>query len=502
MTTVNAMLTRTRPTTRLSVAKPPASFWYRFCALTLDLALVLGAAFSLAQLLNAVFSIGNEAVAWVTLALGGVFAILNLIFLPVFNKGQSPGKQLVGIKIVAEEDEDLTVPAMAKRQLLGYPLSSFLLLGFISSALDSEGQGWHDKIAKTRVIADPRQTSANLYPAIVSSALIHLLVGAAVLALIIILPFLFDALKIKFPDITAQEVPPPPSMEFTLTEPTKSAAKPAKQTRRASANSVAGGKRNPNRPVETGTKGAPAPRPTPTPRRAVSTPRPPEPTPVEPPTPRPAPPPRPIPKAPDAVLPKQEEPPPTPKPSPELAPLSREPEPEPAPPAPPAPKRRATRSSNVGSSSPLASAPASALGGPLSARSSGSGGNGGVGESGRFNPDRDGAGTGVDAGEDVDFGPYMSELQRKVKRRWIAPEAGNSRRTVLLFSVSKDGQISNLKVGRSSGSASSDEAAKQAVLNAAPFKRLPAAYKNDRIDIQFTFDVNVFGDVDVGGRGF
>jgi TonB family protein len=130
--------------------------------------------------------------------------------------------------------------------------------------------------------------------------------------------------------------------------------------------------------------------------------------------------------------------------------------------------------------------------GGLSSRSTGSG-PGGVGNSDLFNPDRDGPGEGIDAAQDVDFGPYMAELQRRVKRNWIPPEQGNSRRSVLRFSISRNGEISNLRVGKSSGNADSDAAAMDAVRRAAPFRSLPAGYKGRTIDIQFTFDINVFG---------
>jgi periplasmic protein TonB len=87
----------------------------------------------------------------------------------------------------------------------------------------------------------------------------------------------------------------------------------------------------------------------------------------------------------------------------------------------------------------------------------------------------------------------MAELQRRVKRNWIPPEQGNSRRSVLRFSISRNGEVSNLRIGKSSGNPDSDAAAMDAVRRAAPFRALPTAYKQRNIDIQFTFDINVFG---------
>ncbi|BAC91347.1 TonB family protein [Gloeobacter violaceus] len=515
------LLTRTRSTARLQVLKPLASLWYRFCALILDQALLLLVAFTLAQVFGALLSLFGAGPDGAALALGtlGLYAILalgNYLIWPLSHKGQTVGQRLVGIRMVSADDSDLNLGTLLKRHLISYLIlggalfvgyvfdsvlfgllaSGFLLvLAFIFASLDGEKQGLPDKFANTRMIADPRRTSANLYPAIVSSLFIHLLVAVAAAVLAIIIPLLFEALNIKFPELTPPE-PPAPSMEFTLTDPTDK-VKPPPNAPKSNANSVAK-KRNRQLPTDAGVKGAPQarptpqprPRPTPPPPRAEQpTPRPEQPKPTPAPKPKAAPPP-----SPEAVLPKIEEPPK--ETSPELAPLPQETTPEPAPPAP-APKRRASRSSATSGSS---LAPASALGGPLSA-SRGSGGNGGLGESGTLNPGRDGDGSGIDAAQDVDFGPYMAALQRKVKRNWIAPEAGNSRRTVLLFTISRNGQIMNLRVGRSSGSRSSDESAMEAVQRAAPFGPLPAAYKGDRIEIQFTFDINVFGG-DIGGRGF
>ncbi len=115
-----------------------------------------------------------------------------------------------------------------------------------------------------------------------------------------------------------------------------------------------------------------------------------------------------------------------------------------------------------------------------------------------FNPDQDGP-AGIDAAQDVDFGPYMAELQRRVKRNWIPPDAGNSQRSVLRFSISRAGEVCNLRVGKTSGKPDSDAAAMDAVRRAAPFRTLPAGYKGRNIDIQFTFDINING-INVDGE--
>lgn len=106
---------------------------------------------------------------------------------------------------------------------------------------------------------------------------------------------------------------------------------------------------------------------------------------------------------------------------------------------------------------------------------------------------------GVDALKEPDFGPYMRELQRRIKRRWNPPRGDKSKRVVLLFKVSRDGRLLSLNVHTTSGNPDSDRAAVEAVKAAAPFRPLPPEYRGDDIDIQFTFDYNVFG---IGGQQF
>lgn len=119
-------------------------------------------------------------------------------------------------------------------------------------------------------------------------------------------------------------------------------------------------------------------------------------------------------------------------------------------------------------------------------------GSGGYGSGGN-NPGGGGGRPGIDAIREPDFGPYMRELQRKIKLNWHPPKGNESRKVVLLFKIAKNGQLLSCRVYRSSGLPSADQAALNAVKLTAPFRPLPADYKGSNIDIQFTFDYNVFG---------
>ena len=87
----------------------------------------------------------------------------------------------------------------------------------------------------------------------------------------------------------------------------------------------------------------------------------------------------------------------------------------------------------------------------------------------------------------------MTELQRRIKMNWDPPKGNESKRVVLLFSIARDGRLLNVKVHRSSGLATADKAAIDAVKLTAPFRPLPPDFRGDSVDIQFTFDYNVFG---------
>lgn len=120
----------------------------------------------------------------------------------------------------------------------------------------------------------------------------------------------------------------------------------------------------------------------------------------------------------------------------------------------------------------------------------GGGGTGGYGNPGPGNPN---GRPGIDAVREPDFGPYMRELQRRIKMNWDPPKGNESKRVVLLFKIAKDGRLLSCSVFKSSGLPGADKAAINAVQATAPFRPLPAEFKGSSIDIQFTFDYNVFG---------
>ena len=121
-------------------------------------------------------------------------------------------------------------------------------------------------------------------------------------------------------------------------------------------------------------------------------------------------------------------------------------------------------------------------------RGTSAGGTGNIG-----NPGGGGGAPGIDALREPDFGPYMRELQRRIKLNWDPPKGNESKTVVLLFKIAKDGRLLSCRVNKSSGLPTADQAALKAVELTAPFRPLPADFKGQSIDIQFTFDYRVFG---------
>ncbi len=132
-------------------------------------------------------------------------------------------------------------------------------------------------------------------------------------------------------------------------------------------------------------------------------------------------------------------------------------------------------------------------GGSTSGTRLASGGAGGGGTGNIGNPGGGGGRPGIDAIREPDFGPYMRDLQRRIKMNWDPPKGNESKRVVLLFKIAKDGRLLSCSVFKSSGLPNADKAALNAVQLTAPFRPLPPDFKGQSIDIQFTFDYNVFG---------
>jgi uncharacterized RDD family membrane protein YckC len=65
--------------------------------------------------------------------------------------GQTPGKWLMGVRVVRTDGERLRL-GNALRRVLAYALSGILFLGYVWILFDNRRQGFHDKLAGTIVV--------------------------------------------------------------------------------------------------------------------------------------------------------------------------------------------------------------------------------------------------------------------------------------------------------------------------------------------------------------
>lgn len=87
------------------------------------------------------------------LSIAGIWALTN---------GRSPGKWLMGIRIVRADGKRLSM-GTALLRYVAYALSGFFFsLGYLWMLWDANRQTWHDKVAKTYVVLDPVRNPGTL----------------------------------------------------------------------------------------------------------------------------------------------------------------------------------------------------------------------------------------------------------------------------------------------------------------------------------------------------
>ena len=90
------------------------------------------------------------------------------------------------------------------------------------------------------------------------------------------------------------------------------------------------------------------------------------------------------------------------------------------------------------------------------------------------------------------FNTYMLDMQKRIKLNWKPSKENVSKNVTLLYSINKDGSLKRYSVLKSSGNTKMDESAVEALKKSFPFKPLPKDFKGEYIDVQFTFDYNVW----------
>ncbi len=144
------------------LSRPRAGFWIRFIAYIIDsilLAIAGGILVFVTGLGIGIGAIISGGTAEETEIVAGIFGFiinitLSLIYYVVFvgAKGQTPGKMVLGLKIIQISGEEMTY-GRAFLRWIGYWVSFLIMgIGFLMIAFSREKQGLHDKIAGTYVV--------------------------------------------------------------------------------------------------------------------------------------------------------------------------------------------------------------------------------------------------------------------------------------------------------------------------------------------------------------
>jgi uncharacterized RDD family membrane protein YckC len=95
----------------------------------------------------------------------GTFVAALYFFIFTWLRGQTPGKRLLGVKVIDAWGERPSV-ARAALRTAGYAASAILCsIGFLWIGFDREKRGLHDWLAGTYVVAAPRAARADSAPA-------------------------------------------------------------------------------------------------------------------------------------------------------------------------------------------------------------------------------------------------------------------------------------------------------------------------------------------------
>ena len=340
--------------------------------------------------------------------------------------------------------------------LLILTIVSFVMYSMVDAYLDAEkaSQKFDYKIISTD------STNFRFSESTAGSYILH-----SIIFILLFLTSLFFVIPTKNKEQITE-------IEFILPQVESKKPPPPETTRRSSVQSIDQGKHIPHKPVTPVTPSRPASPPLAVPKvvqMMVATPPKPIAQPLE-----PKPVPRPVPKVIDRPALTQAQP--APIQNTQTSPTQDLPKP-----AAPAPEALSTESSSPGAVNAVIP------------KVPGVPGTGGLGTVGNPPPNsRPLAPPSIAAKKDIDFGPYMNELQRRIKQAWRPPRGNESKRVIVTFKINKEGELSNLLIKKSSDFQPSDQAALLAIQNAAPFARLPEGAPNS-VDIEFTFDYNVFG---------
>lgn len=131
-----------------------AGFWVRFFAALID-SICIGVV--TVPLLSFIYgteywTLGSNMQGSMDFIITYIFPAAATVLFWVY-KSATPGKMMLGLKVINLKDQQPLKPMHALgRYISYYPSMLFLCLGFIWVAFDDRKQGWHDKLANTAVV--------------------------------------------------------------------------------------------------------------------------------------------------------------------------------------------------------------------------------------------------------------------------------------------------------------------------------------------------------------
>jgi len=152
--------------------RKPAGFFSRMLAFLLDIFLLVflglmlgGVSFLVLHFFNykkildfiqSLLGVNDQIGQFIALISPLLFLVVLIYFVFFWTLvGYTPGKALLGLQIVRQDGQPLSV-GRALLRFLAYWISAIpLFLGFIWVLFDRQHEGWHDKISNTHVIYIP-----------------------------------------------------------------------------------------------------------------------------------------------------------------------------------------------------------------------------------------------------------------------------------------------------------------------------------------------------------
>ena len=136
-----------------------AGFWIRFAAYIIDgliLGLISGVIMIPTVLVSGFMLRDKPPVMFAVVGLAYVLVMAIGLFYQLYfvgKKGATPGKKLLGLKIIREDGVTPVGYGKAFLRLIGYIVSGMILyIGFIMIAFTDKKRGLHDMIAGTYVV--------------------------------------------------------------------------------------------------------------------------------------------------------------------------------------------------------------------------------------------------------------------------------------------------------------------------------------------------------------